>query len=66
MSHDLLDVPTLALTGGSHRTQTLLFRLSLRAALLEGRIYVAYEAQNPYKSISVAVLFGPGASFLGR
>ena len=54
-----------AMTGGVPKIKRDMFRLSLRAAALEGAIFICQELQFK-KIVSVSVSFGPGTDWLGR
>ena len=59
------DILIDAMTGGVPKFKRDLFRLSLRAAALEGAIFICQELQSR-KIVSVSVSFGPGTNWLGR
>ncbi|KAF8168739.1 hypothetical protein BJ912DRAFT_1001170 [Pholiota molesta] len=53
-----------AITGGIPELQADLFRLSLRAAALEGHIFVC-QMPGSGKILSLGACFGPGVDYLG-
>jgi len=53
-----------AMTGGDLQLRADLLRLTLRAAALEGSIFVV-QGPTSQKLVSVGICFGPGINFLG-
>lgn len=54
-----------AMTGGIPQLRADLFRLTIRAAALEGVIFVVQDPPSE-EIFSVGICFGPGVDFLGR
>ena len=55
---------TNAMTGGVRAFKFDLYRLLLRAAALEGKIFAVQDGSK--NVVAIGVSFGPGGDFLGR